>query len=238
MLVLLPGGTFVMGTEHDTPGARPDERPVRTVELSPFLVAKHELTQGQWLRATGTNPSYGGSLEELEEASPPDPARLARPVERVDWDDARRVLARFGLTLPSEARWEYAARGGRDSAVWWHAPADEGRRTWREHANLRSTAPGRTVPVGSLSPNPFGLHDVLGNVWEWCLDGYVADAYTRWPNPEPDPSVPPLGAETRVSRGGSYRTAPGTIRATLRGADPPTNTAAALGVRACVPLWN
>jgi len=244
VLVLLPGGAFNMGAQnedesrpnHDT-ASRPDERPLRAVRLSPFFISKFELTQGQWLRATGDNPSYGGSLEErgsrAEDGGLAEEPRLrlARPVDRISWIEATTVLARFGLALPSEAQWEYAARAGTTGPTWFHAGQD----SWRDHANLRSPAARLTAGVGSFGPNPFGLHDVLGNVWEWCADDYFEDAYARWPGPGRDPVVLVPGADAKVSRGGGYRSPPATTRASLRGADPSTNTAAAMGCRPSCP---
>ncbi|MEM9799910.1 MAG: SUMF1/EgtB/PvdO family nonheme iron enzyme [Planctomycetota bacterium] len=221
VFVLVPGGTFWRGADDDLgsphnpdPYAREDERPMSRVELSPFFASKYEMTQGQWLRFTGSNPSRyqpgffpnGLSFE------------LTHPVERMTWYDAMRELERMGLALPSEAQWEYAARAG-TSTPWWTG-ADRESLARREAVNIADDsaaergidwptiqdwpglADGHAVhaPVGTYAPNPFGLHEICGNVAEWCRDGY------DWYDPSflVDPVSPWEDTELRVSRGGMF----------------------------------
>ena len=158
------------------------------VRIDPFFVSKFEMTQAQWRRIHLSNPShaFGANVAADDER---------RPVEMVSWDEARLTLAKLGLVLPTEAQWEYACRAGTTS-VWSSGDDPAGQ---REHANLadqelrtRNGNPGWTYepwsdghrdtgPVGSLRANPFGLHDVHGNVMEWVAEvGFPAyDATPR-----------------------------------------------------------
>ena len=127
VVVLLPGGQFWMGAQSSDPDGRnydpqaqSDEGPVHEVELSPFFLSKYELTQGQWKRLTGQNPSnygpdglWGGPL-----LSSGAPASLVHPVEQVSWLDCMEWLPRAGLSLPSEAQWECGARAGTQTVYW------------------------------------------------------------------------------------------------------------------------
>jgi serine/threonine protein kinase/formylglycine-generating enzyme required for sulfatase activity len=217
VFVLLPGGTFRMGAQksdpsgpnHD-PQAASDEGPVHEVTLSAFFLSKYEMTQGQWERFAGRNPSYyrPGSLAKS----------LVNPVETVSWQDCMEVMDRLGLSLPSEAQWEYGARAG-TTTVWWtgsereslegaanladQAAARAGA-TWQDIKDWPELDDGYPVhaPVTEFRPNAFGLHNVHGNVWEWCLDGYDSSFYGK-PTTK-DPLSPHGGSSNRVHRGGSF----------------------------------
>ena len=150
---LLPGGALPAGTPAAVRPSGAADR--RTVRLDPFFLAKHEVTQGQWRRATGANPSVSAAANDL-----------ALPVENVTWFACRDALERVGLALPSQLQWEYAIRGGTTTA-WWTGD-DERAVLAAENLSARTGL----LPVGSRSPNPFGLFDMGGNVSEWCQDDY------------------------------------------------------------------
>jgi formylglycine-generating enzyme required for sulfatase activity len=209
VLVLLPGGTFSMGAQSDDPDGRNYDPipPVSSIDhsvhevcLSPCFVSKYELTQGQWLRLTGSNPAWwqGPQVE----------TPLLRPIEYVSSHQFNEWLPRAGLVLPSEAQWEYAARGG-TSTPWPTGDSPDSLVVARA-ANLgvSSDGYGQTAPVGRFSPNPFELHDVLGNVFEHCLDRFDESSYARssWLDPLCPPS--PGGEEDRMARGGSFGDSP------------------------------
>jgi formylglycine-generating enzyme required for sulfatase activity len=177
----VPAGEFVMGSEN----GGDNERPAHQVRLSRgFEMGKYEVTQAEWQAVMNNNPSHfkGENL----------------PVETVSWDDAQAFVARLNARddgyiyrLPTEAEWEYACRAG--STGDYAGRLDE--MGWYD-----GNAGGRTHPVGQKKPNAWGLHDMHGNVWEWCqdwLDKYPSAAVTD-----------PVGRNTgsgRVFRGGGWR---------------------------------
>ncbi len=221
VFVLIPGGTFRMGAEKPSTGfpegsanadpqAEDLEKPVHGVDLKPFLISKYEMTQGQWLRFTGENPSLYMPGKTLGE-----PINLIHPVVRVSWNDCREVLHRLGLRFPTEAEWEYAARAGTTTIFW----------TGNEKSSLEGAAnvsdsvlkkfinqptmkyeawsDGAPVhaPVGIFRANLFGLHDMHGNVWEWCRDSYVPSYESA---PRDGSAMESSETTKRIGRGGSW----------------------------------
>ncbi|MEM7306709.1 MAG: bifunctional serine/threonine-protein kinase/formylglycine-generating enzyme family protein [Planctomycetota bacterium] len=206
VLVLIPGGSFHMGAQHaahDDVGydldAYDNEGPVHRVTLEPFFLSKHELSQAQWLRATGANPSQrspeGPNPRQLDPDLP-----LLHPVEMVSWQQCRELVHRMGLALPTEAQWEYAIRAG-TTEPWWTAGTSQllsNAERFRQHG--RQPSCHRRVDVGV--PNRFGLRNMAGNVAEWCRDTFVEGFYLWSPQHDPLCSVP--GLEHRVVRGASF----------------------------------
>ncbi len=246
VFVLLPGGQAVIGAQRADPKAprfdplaEPDEWPLRSVRLAPVFISKYEVTQGQWLRVMGVNPSH----------YPPGDVRggrtvtLAHPVEMVSWFDAREFVKRLGLALPTESQWETAARG-RTETSWWtgNDPAaistagNVADRFCRDHGGPASwnyedgIDDGHFIhaPVDAFLPNPFGLFGTIGNVMEWCLDTFS------------DPDVPlrdgdgrPLFEvrKARVVRGGSFDNVARASRSGYRDAKSPEAGTDYIGLR-------
>jgi formylglycine-generating enzyme required for sulfatase activity len=187
--VRLPGGKFNMGSPDSEAGWRFYEVPVHEVTLSPFLIAKFEATQAQWTRVMGSNPAW---------FHPPGfPGDGSRPVETISWDDIQVFEAATGLTLPTEAQWEYACRAGTTGPFAGTGNLDD--MGW--YGN--NTPDENTYPVGQKQPNHFGLYDMHGNVAEFCEDIYDEDFYSKPEAKGPDP-LATAGSENRVVRGGHY----------------------------------
>lgn len=211
-MVRVKGGTFRMG---ETGGeSLDDEAPVHSVTLSDFHIGSREIPQSLWQAVTGTNPS----------ANPhPD-----CPVENVSYemclDFIRRLRALSGVdfSLPTEAQWEYAARGGSRSAGYTYPGSDDIKSVgW-----IEDTSRGETHPVGTLASNELGLYDMAGNVREWCLDWYGIYADT----PQTDPAGPETGA-VRVVRGGAWTHGKRAARPSMRHAAPPAKAWDDTGLR-------
>jgi formylglycine-generating enzyme required for sulfatase activity len=216
VLVLIPGGTFWMGAQSADPSAPnhapqvfDNELPPHEVTLVPFFLSKYELTQGQWSRAMGANPStYAPGHAEVE-------VTLLHPVETVSRGQCLELARRLGLELPTEAQWERAARAG-TSTPWWTGAdprALDGAANLADQAVVRAGGqwpqiePGlddgyyRHAPISALRANPYGLHHVLGNVWEWCRDSFAP--YSRPVRPGDGLRAPPEEG-LPVGRGGGY----------------------------------
>lgn len=198
--VLIPGGDFMMGSAD-----RNNSRPVHRVRISsPFYLGKFPVTQEEWEKVMGKNPCRFRKEEKTglfkkELVKVPD-----NPVETVSWMDVQEFIRNLNklegslkYRLPTEAEWEYACRAG-----------SEGRYCFGSRKSLLggfawfdTNAGGRVHEVGKLSPNEWDLHDVHGNIWEWCSDWYREDYYEN--SPEMDPKGPSEGT-LKAARGGCY----------------------------------
>jgi len=221
---LIPSGQFKMGSPDAEPGREADETHHFVQITKPFYLAETETTQKQWERVMGSNPSR------FQEAR--------KPVERVSWLDAMEYCEEIGVTLPTEAQWEYACRGGTRSAY------SFGKRITEEQAsfgggkpkNGADDRPGRrmsTMPVRAFAPNAWGLHDMHGNVYEWCADWYGEYPDGTEEAPARDPVGPDSG-ETRVLRGGAWGSEPEFLRSAGRDDFGPGDRNAYFGFRAAL----
>ena len=247
VFVLLPGGTVTLGSQRDDQTAPhydaqrvPDET-VHPVTLSPFFLARHELTQGQWSRLMTwdaelrdpSNCKAGTSYFAGKRIT------LAHPVEQVDWPMCDRLLTRHGLVLPSEAQWEYGCRGGTTTP--WNVTladlrkvanvADADAKRAAPAWNCETWADGHVVhaPVGSFGANGFGLYDVHGNVFEWCRDHY-----SDYGSERSGDGVRPDSADRsalRVLRGGGFDIPAANARSAYRHGCAPSLRSDALGLR-------
>jgi len=232
-MIWVPAGEFAMGSDH----AGYEERPLHRVRLTRgFWAYRHEVTNAQFRRMRPDHRS--GAYEGLSVDED------LQPAVNVTWGEARAYATWAGMALPTEAQWEYAARAGTTTDFYWgDDPHDAGR-----YANLADLAAKRvwpwwttspsidnavvTAPVGQYVPNPWGLYDAIGNVFEWCADWFAADAYYR--PPSSDDPVGPASGRYRVTRGGSWDTYPNHSTVTYRNwLVPPEGRHAWLGLR-CV----
>jgi len=243
VLVLLPGGTFTMGAQAENPAgpnydpeARPREGPVHEVTLDPFFVSKYEMTQGQWQRFTVDNPSqfYPGCGRSRVD--------LTSPVEQVSLLDCNDVLSRMELGVPTEAQWEYAARGGSD-LPWWTGPEEvdlEGAANladryaiskgagWSMYEDWLDDGHWVHAPVGSFDANRYGLHDVYGNVWEWCRDLFESYVFRARKG---DGLRQVRNSTVYAVRGGAFNTTAFNCRSAERNSVTPQQRASSIGVR-------
>ena len=188
-MVFVQGGTFLMGSKDDDKSASAEEKPQHKVTLSDFYIGKTEVTQAQWRAVMGNNPSNfkGDDL----------------PVENVSWDDIQIFLKKLNAQskpqyrLPTEAEWEFAARGGVKSKNYTYS----GSNSLDEVAWHDTNSSEKTHVVGNLVPNELGIYDMSGNVWEWCSDWYDENYYKNSPTQNPKG---PNNSDFRVLRGGSW----------------------------------
>ncbi len=255
VMVLLPGGEARIGT---TKAADPDasgfEVPVNRARLDPFFLAKYELSAAQWWRLQRL-----GRLVVDEVEGPATDLRTA--MASVDWYESRELLGRVGLDLPSELQWEYGARAGTTSR--WSFGDDP--EAFLAFANLRDRSArqagvlrdvlfhaqddgfGVVAPIGQLLPNGWGLHDVHGNVYEWCLDrltvypgAAVPDCpgtLTPFPGGAGYRQLPASVGEKRVVRGGGYQVLPWGCRSSFRVGQQPERRGVETGLRPARPLF-
>jgi formylglycine-generating enzyme required for sulfatase activity len=228
-MVLIPAGEFKMGSPDDVFDREKPQHRVRITK--PFYLGKYPVTQGQYERMTGKNPSYfsksGGGRDKIGEE---DTSQF--PVECVSWGDAVEFCKRLSAKekkeyrLPTEAQWEYACRAG--SKTRYYFGDDESQ--LGEYAWFRDNSGGKTHPVGQKKPNAWGLCDVHGHVWEWCQDWY---GEYQENSPADDPTGPATDSY-RVLRGRAWFDPAWIDSSVSRGGDFPENRLNSLGFRVCL----
>ena len=251
VLVLLPGGTFRMGSQKKDPQGpnydpmgREDESPVQTLTLDPFFLSKYDMTQSQWSRCIGGDPSYFTAktwAKAWSKAGKPWSGLV--PVEQVSWPEGAEAMRRTGLALPTETQWEYGNRAG-TSSIWWTGDSKEDLVSAANLADLWARDNGGNgfpviepwddgnatlSEIGSYRPNAFGLYDTIGNVFVWCSDGYAFYGADHPPRAgDGERTIP--GALGRVYRGAAYNYSSKDARSAARTACPP-EARTCIGVR-------
>ena len=220
-MVFVAGGTFLMGATIEQLGdAAKDETPTHQVTLDSFYICKYQVTQSLWEEVMGHNPSYfkGENL----------------PVENVSWNECQDFILRLNamsgknFRLPTEAEWEFAARGGNNSRGYKYA----GSNNLNEVALYGDNSGKQTHPVGTKSPNELGLYDMSGNVWEWCQDWYGKYNIKVEKNPQgPMISFFRTFFSSRVLRGGSWDSLAGSCRLSFRNLGSPGHRGSYYGLR-------
>ncbi len=237
VLVLVPGGTFTMGSSEGE--GSPEERPAFPVRVDPYFIGKREVSWGEWRRILAA-----GGLEPHANAERQDDLMPAR---RISHDEAREALRRLGLALPNEIQWERAARGDTKTAWWSGSEAS----SLGAVANVRDQSLAQALraaqapespcepfddgfvqhaPCGALRPNAYGLHDVHGNVWEWCRNSLLP-----YPLLDLEDAGSASEVEERVARGGCFAALAFDARAARRIALPVTTRTDLVGVRVSRP---
>ena len=219
-MVAVEGGSFMMGaTIEQGSDAYNSEKPAHIVTLSSYCIGETEVTQALWLAVMGENPSYyTGDFS----------SDLNRPVEQISWNACQQFITKLNqltgknFRLPTEAEWEYAARGGNQSEGYKYAGAN----MISAVAWYATNASTQTHPVASKLPNELGLYDMSGNVWEWCQDWYGSYSSEAQTNP-----TGPASGSYRVIRGGCLLDNARECRVSTRSNSSPTITYVGLGLR-------
>jgi formylglycine-generating enzyme required for sulfatase activity len=231
-MALIPTGVFQMGSDNGAP----DEQPVHTVYLDAFYIDKYEVTVGeykQFVKATGHPAPDWDRVVEYASTD-------GHPIVYVSWYDAMAYAKWAGKTLPTEAQWEYAARGGLEGKAYpWGDEACD-----KTKANYDSSEIGKTTPVGKYSPNGYGLYDMAGNVWEWCMDEYDVGFYAKSPANNPVSGgfisfvddVFTKVTTRRVVRGGGWDAPSRRVRVVHRDGNGPIGAVDSIGFRCIAPV--
>lgn len=226
-MITIPSGDFLMGSLSNEPDSFDNEHPQHRVSISGFQMGETEVTQGLWKAVMGNNPSYFNECGD------------GCPVEQVSWNDVQIFIEKLnqivpggGFRLPTEAEWEYGCRAGTTT------PFSFGKCLSTDQANYDGQKPlpvcakgefrNGSVPVAGFSPNAWGLHDMHGNVWEWCQDAYSGKAYRKHKSSNP---VTMGEGPHRVYRGGGWRSYAKTCRSAIRSGYPPSDSYRYLGFR-------
>jgi formylglycine-generating enzyme required for sulfatase activity len=221
--VKVEGGTFTMGcTSEQGNSCKSDENPTRSVTLSNFYMAKYEVTQFQWISVMGSNPSKYASCNDC-------------PIDNVSWDDVQTFLTTLNTNtgknyrLPTEAEWEYAARGGINSKGYKFSGSNDSSAVgwyWYYYWGRKPHI------VGTKNPNELGIYDMSGNIEEWVSDWY--EAYTG--TSETNPTGPSIG-NNKVLRGGSFYNESNYTRVSFRSFSNKGNRFNSSGFRLVLPYF-
>lgn len=234
IMLKVEGGTFTMGVTNEQKSNNPLEKsslPAHEVELTTFYIGEAEVTQQTWSTVMGSNPSL--NIDDIR-----------NPVNNITWDDSQRFINRLNalfdgvytkklrFSLPTEAQWEYAARGGCHSQGYRFPGSDyENSVAWN-----KANSDGTIHPVKEKFPNELGLYDMNGNVWEWCQDLWNLEFYGKSPRLNPVcKDTTPNFSRFHITRGGSIKSDPG-FHIALRNAFPITSKGSDIGMRLVVTI--
>jgi formylglycine-generating enzyme required for sulfatase activity len=232
--VLIPAGSFMMGSPENEPGRSDNEKQHRVTLTQDYYMQTTEVTQGQWKTIMGNNPSdFKNCGDDC-------------PVEKVSWNDVQTFLKKlnrldsgYSYRLPTEAEWEYAARAGTTTSYSFGNDSSllskygnfcDSKCSTKLKDDSQNDRFKYTAPVKSYSPNPWGLYDMHGNVWEWCQDWYG-----KYPTGSVNNPTGPTTGSYRVIRGGSWVNFARRCRSAYRGSYGPDGAYGHLGFRLCAP---
>jgi formylglycine-generating enzyme required for sulfatase activity len=219
-LVFIPGGVFMMGSPETEAGHDDDESPLHEVQVADFYIGRYPVTNEEYGRFLATNPE----MKEPNFWGDRNYNQPNQPVVGVSWHEAQKYAAWAGLSLPTEAQWEYACRAGTTTRYYTGDTEDDlDRAGW-----YTKNSGGKLHPVGAKEPNVFGLYDMHGNVWEWCQDWFYEDYYENSPKENP---LGPASGSHRVLRGGSRGDIPEYCRAAVRNFVAPVERLGFVGFR-------
>ncbi len=209
-MCLVPPGRFQMGSPGSEAGRYSDEQQHRVLISKPYYIGKYEVTKAQWqaVMGTGIQPYFKNSPSNA-------------PMESISWTECQDFCSKVGMSLPTEAQWEHACRSGVSYATYQGNVSDPGNMAW-----YSSNSSSSTHAVGGKAANAWGIHDMLGNVWEWCMDWYGDYAVEDAQDP-----VGPSSGSYRVYRGGSWNVNARSCRAASRYSHTPEYRGSYLGFR-------
>ena len=226
-MVYVKGGTFRMGaTEEQQEEEADDEKPIHQVILSDYYIGRCEVTQGMWMAVMET--SVGEQRDKANKEWPLAGVGDNYPMYYISWDEAQEFLTKLNqltgkkYVLPTEAQWEYAARGGAKSKGYKYSGSNE----FDDVAWYDDNSGSSPHPVGTKAPNELGIYDMSGNVWEWCSDWF--GEYTDATQTDP---VGPVSGFGRVNCGGSWSNYARGCRVSKRSGDDPSYRGHLLGFR-------
>jgi formylglycine-generating enzyme required for sulfatase activity len=247
-MLWIPPGRFWMGSPEDEPERRSDEGPQHLVQLQGFFLAQTPITQAQWRKVAQWRPTKGeGAWNQKLNPNPSYFKGDQRPVESVSWEDAmefcRRLSQRTGrrYSLPSEAQWEYACRAGTTTPFHFGSTISTKLANYNGNSVYGDGEKGeyrqQTMDVASFPANPWGLHDIHGNVWEWCADHWhgnyegAPEDGSAWIDEEAKENKNSMNR--RLLRGGSWHSLPALCRSAFRLNVRPDIRNYGIGFRVC-----